>query len=185
MRVRTRQLSGRSCGRLSRKSIRRRNRFPLTIRRPKHLCLPESWFVRTAGILWLPPAKHSAGKTELSSTILLIFAPGLPLCDHSAHGRPGAFLRILRFLTKISAYAPPRLFLAYCEYSLTSQIGRCFREAARVDCNHPLYKRCTRCPANHPKFLRTFSQKGASQHCKFLVPYCMIHTMNGRLSLEV
>ena len=69
MRARTRQLSGRSCGRLSRKSIRRRNRFPLTIRRPKHLCLPESWSARTAGILWLPPAKHSAGKMALSSTI--------------------------------------------------------------------------------------------------------------------
>lgn len=35
MRARTRQLSGRSCGRLSRKSIRRQNRFPLTIRRPQ------------------------------------------------------------------------------------------------------------------------------------------------------
>ncbi len=81
MRARTRQLSGRSCGRLSRKSIRRRNRFPLTIRRPKHLCLPESWSARTAGILWLPPAKHSAGKMALSSTILLISAPGLPLPD--------------------------------------------------------------------------------------------------------
>ena len=106
------------------------------------------------------------------------------LCDHSTHGRSDAFLWILRFLTKISAYVSPRLFLAYCEYSLTSQIRRCFRETARVDCNHPLYKRCTRCRANHPKFLRTFSQKGASQHCKFLVPYCMIHTMNGRLSQE-
>ena len=92
MRVRTRQLSGRSCGRLSRKSIRRRNRFPLTIRRPKHLCLPESWSARTAGILWLPPAKHSAGKMALSSTILLISAPGLPLPDTASAPGTG-FLR--------------------------------------------------------------------------------------------
>ena len=68
---------------------------------------------------------------------------------------------------------------------VTSQIRRCFSEIARVDFNHPLYKRCTRCPANHSEFLRTFSQKGTSQHCKSLVPYCMIHTMNGRLSQEV
>ena len=88
----TRRLSGRSCGRLFRKSIRRQNRFPLTIRRPKHLCLPESWSARTAGILWLPPAKHSAGKMALSSTILLISAPGLPLPDIAfAHGT--GFLR--------------------------------------------------------------------------------------------
>lgn len=46
----------------------------------------------TAGILWLPPAKHSAGKMALSSTILLISAPGLPLPDIASAPGTG-FLR--------------------------------------------------------------------------------------------
>ena len=57
-----------------------------------YLCLPESWSARTAGILWLPPAKHSAGKTALSNTILLIFVPGLPLPDTASAPGTG-FLR--------------------------------------------------------------------------------------------
>lgn len=61
------------------KSIRRRNRFPLTIRRPKHLCLPESWSARTAGILWLPPAKHSAGKWHCQALYFLFL---LPVCHY-------------------------------------------------------------------------------------------------------
>lgn len=83
MRARTRQLSGRSCGRLSRKSIRRRNRFPLTIRRPKHLCLPESWSARTAGILWLPPRETQRRKNGTVKHYTSYFCSRFATTGHS------------------------------------------------------------------------------------------------------
>ena len=70
------------------------------------------------------------------------------------------------------------LFYAVYEYKLASLTRKCFLEVTRTENYHSPHKRYTGYPANHFKFLRPFSQKGASQHCKSLVPYCMIHTMN-------